>query len=173
MIGAWRRVVGAGIGAGKSCAEVADFIVAVAGSGGTPAKRRRRPLMEPSSNANAGSGAEGRIRTTDTGIFSAVLYQAELPRLTDFNDRRRRQPCQFSLWLARTRLSSRGAQRRGDLVAERDPVAIKRLPRCARNDRCRKLGVHESLLVRRLRWRRRLRIVVDTAPSSGTTFGDR
>ena len=27
------------------------------------------------------SGAEGRIRTTDTGIFSAVLYQAELPRL--------------------------------------------------------------------------------------------
>ena len=28
------------------------------------------------------NGAEGRIRTTDTGIFSAVLYQAELPRLT-------------------------------------------------------------------------------------------
>ena len=42
------------------------------------------------------SGAEGRIRTTDTGIFSAVLYQAELPRLEGFNDRRRRQTCQFS-----------------------------------------------------------------------------
>ena len=37
-------------------------------------------------------------------------------------------------------LSLGGAQRRGDLVAERDPVAITRLPRFARNDSSRESG---------------------------------
>ena len=42
-------------------------------------------------------------------------------------------------------LSSRGAQRRGDPGAERDPVAITRWPRCARNDQWGELGTHEPI----------------------------
>ena len=58
------------------------------------AKQRKRPHAEPFLSKEPEIGAEGRIRTTDTGIFSAVLYQAELPRLKDFNDMHLAVGCQ-------------------------------------------------------------------------------